>query len=153
MLEFEINKQAPVKISFRRLKEAAAAFEKHSKLSGRRYFSLALVDNPTIKRLNYSYRGKNSPTDVLSFSEAEVLEEFSGQSAAKDLGEIIISVPEARKQASQAGCSLTEELIRLLVHGLAHLIGYRHQDVPLAEAAEMDKFQNRVLAELAVKTK
>jgi len=90
--------------------------------------SVALVDDGFIRELNRSYRGLDRPTDVLAFAMGE------GQSlpAAADepelLGDVVISVPTARRQARQRGRALLDELTTLLAHGLLHLLGYQHAD-------------------------
>ncbi len=83
--------------------------------------SIALVSDAQIKRLNKLYRNKDKPTDVLSFPIGEKVEDWL------ILGDIVISVDTARRQAKEFGYSLEEELKRLLVHGLVHLLGYDHE--------------------------
>lgn len=83
--------------------------------------SIALVSDAQIKRLNKLYRNKDKPTDVLSFPIGEKLEDWL------ILGDIVISVDTAKRQAQELGHSLEEELKRLLVHGLVHLLGYDHE--------------------------
>jgi probable rRNA maturation factor len=86
--------------------------------------SILLVGDRTMRSLNRRYRGKDRTTDVLSFSLRE------GQGAVAShrlLGDIVISVPAARRQAREAGHSLRAEVDRLLVHGLLHLLGYDHE--------------------------
>jgi probable rRNA maturation factor len=83
--------------------------------------SVALVSDAQIKRLNKLYRNKDKPTDVLSFPIGEKVEDWL------ILGDIVISVDTAKRQAQELGHSLEEELKRLLVHGLVHLLGYDHE--------------------------
>jgi probable rRNA maturation factor len=83
--------------------------------------SIALVSDAQIKRLNKLYRNKDKPTDVLSFPIGEKVEDWL------ILGDIVISVDTAKRQAQELGHSLEEELKRLLVHGLVHLLGYDHE--------------------------
>jgi probable rRNA maturation factor len=83
--------------------------------------SIALVPDVQIKRLNKLYRNKDKPTDVLSFPIGEKVEDWL------ILGDIVISVDTAKRQAQELGHSLEEELKRLLVHGLVHLLGYDHE--------------------------
>jgi probable rRNA maturation factor len=83
--------------------------------------SIALVSDTQIKRLNKLYRNKDKPTDVLSFPIGERVEDWL------ILGDIVISVDTAKRQAKELGHSLEEELKRLLVHGLVHLLGYDHE--------------------------
>jgi probable rRNA maturation factor len=83
--------------------------------------SIVLVSDAQIKRLNKLYRNKDKPTDVLSFPIREKVEDWL------ILGDIVISVDTAKRQAKELGYSLEEELKRLLVHGLVHLLGYDHE--------------------------
>jgi probable rRNA maturation factor len=83
--------------------------------------SIVLVSDAQIRRLNKLYRNKDKPTDVLSFPIGEKVEDWL------ILGDIVISVDTARRQAKELGHSLEEELKRLLVHGLVHLLGYDHE--------------------------
>jgi probable rRNA maturation factor len=86
-----------------------------------------------MRSLNRRYRGIDRTTDVLSFSQRE------GQFAdirSDILGDIVISVPAAVRQARELNHSLGHEIERLLVHGLLHLLGYDHERSP-AEARKM----------------
>lgn len=91
--------------------------------------SLTLVNDDVIRELNRTYRGVDAPTDVLSFAMEEtspgepVYEDLSG---GRMLGDIIISLPTARRQAEAYGCSLEKEIAFLAVHGFLHLLGYDH---------------------------
>ncbi|MBI1913018.1 MAG: rRNA maturation RNase YbeY [Deltaproteobacteria bacterium] len=81
-----------------------------------REVSVLITDDDRIQELNKTYRNKNKPTDVLSFPmDDEQL-----------LGDIVISMDTAKAQAESFKVSLDEELSRLLVHGLLHLLGYDH---------------------------
>ncbi|ASS76086.1 rRNA maturation RNase YbeY [Tumebacillus algifaecis] len=97
---------------------------------------ISLVDDERIQELNRTYRGKDVPTDVLSFAmmdegvgEPEIFfdPEDAEQLEEDDmLGDIIISVPTAKRQAEEYGHSVERELAFLAVHGFLHLIGYDH---------------------------
>ena len=78
---------------------------------------MALVPDARVRALNRQYRKKDAPTDVLSF-----LAEEKGQ-----LGDVVIAVGVARRQAREAGHSLQTELRVLALHGLLHLLGYDHE--------------------------
>jgi len=125
----------------------AKALSLVSKSSKNRNFSLAIVSPSEIKKWNLAYRGKNKPTDVLSFSELES-DEFipeTGSEKRQELGEIIICNSIASKQAKLYGWSREEELARLLAHGLAHLCGYDHENVNKEEELKMIKFEKKIL--------
>ena len=88
--------------------------------------SVALVDDPAIHALNLEYRHKDKPTDVLSFGQREGEAPLLPEGAPELLGDIVISIETATRQADARGATLDAELIHLAVHGLAHLCGYDH---------------------------
>lgn len=83
---------------------------------------LSLTDDEEILELNRSYAGEDHATDVLSFSQREGM--LSPDESV--LGDVVISVETAQRQAERAGHGLLDELLHLSVHGLAHLLGYDH---------------------------
>ena len=83
--------------------------------------SVYLTNDYLIRELNKNYRGKDKATDVLSF----IIDEYVGD--YRLLGEIVISIDTARRQAKEMGHSLEDEIKRLLVHGFVHLLGYDHE--------------------------
>ena len=85
--------------------------------------SLVFVDDQEIQILNKTYRQKDQPTDVLSFPLWDGEEEASGEIL---LGDIVISLETAQRQAEEYGHSLEREIAYLMVHGLLHLLGYDH---------------------------
>jgi probable rRNA maturation factor len=84
--------------------------------------TLAFVGDPEIRRLNRDFRGKNKATDVLSFPLRE-----RAADGKFYLGDIIVSVPTAARQAKAAGHPLERELEFLAIHGFLHLVGYDHE--------------------------
>ena len=94
---------------------------------------LLITDDDTIRQLNRDYRGINAPTDVLAFSmrEGEDAEHY-----AELLGDLVISVPTAARQADERGHSTAYELAFLAVHGTLHLLGYDHMTDDEAESME-----------------
>jgi probable rRNA maturation factor len=86
--------------------------------------SLVLCDDAFIQDLNRDYRGKDTPTDVLSFSQRE------GEDADLEdpvLGDVVISLSTAMRQAEELGHTVETELVVLLVHGILHLLGHDHE--------------------------
>jgi len=80
-----------------------------------------LTDDEGIREINKQWRGKDRPTDVIAFSQIE------GEPFPTDfLGDIVISVETAARQAEEIGHSLGHEMDRLVVHGILHLLGYQH---------------------------
>ncbi len=94
--------------------------------------SLLFCDDDVIQPLNRDWRGKDKPTDVLSFSQQEG--ELIGDPNL--LGDIIISIATAQRQADERGHSLAHEVRVLVVHGLCHLLGYDHEEDDEAEVME-----------------
>ena len=91
--------------------------------------SILLTNDDQIRILNRMYRKKDRPTDVLAFAQREGR---LGARAGRLLGDIVISIPTARRQAEERGMDLTSELTELLAHGLLHLLGWDH-DTPSKE--------------------
>jgi probable rRNA maturation factor len=94
---------------------------------GESELSLMLCDDETIRSLNAQWRGKDSPTDVLSFPQEEALSPGQFAQPPPLLGDVVISFETAARQAAELGHSLEHELRALLVHGLLHLLGYDHE--------------------------
>jgi probable rRNA maturation factor len=92
---------------------------------GRTELSIALVGDREMRPLNAKYRRKNKTTDVLSF-----FVEDQPMPGAKILGDVVISVEQARRQAKQRGKTLKSELATLLIHGILHLLGFDHEKSP-----------------------
>jgi len=86
--------------------------------------SILLLDDPQIRELNREYRKKDKPTDVLSFP---MLDDTDENVQPQLLGDIVISVETAEKQAQKRKGSLYNELSTLLIHGTLHLLGYDHE--------------------------
>lgn len=87
--------------------------------------SITLVDNAMIQELNRTYRGKDQPTDVLSFPQDD--QDFGDLSIGRMLGDIVISLERANEQAVDYNHSFSREVGYLTAHGLLHLAGYDHQ--------------------------
>lgn len=102
--------------------------------------SLMLCDDAAIRDLNRDWRGVDAPTDVLSFPQ----EDSAG--GLRLLGDVVISVPTAERQAAEAGHALSSELRVLLVHGLCHLLGHDHHEP--GPAREMLSEERRLLEAL-----
>jgi probable rRNA maturation factor len=104
-------------------------------------WSILLTGDDQIQNLNRLYRKKNRPTDVLAFSQLEG--EHDAQ-AGRLLGDVIVSVPTARRQAAAARRDLAAEITMLLAHGLLHLLGWDH--VTVAEDRRMRRETQRLCA-------
>lgn len=86
-----------------------------------------------MQRLNRDFRGKDKPTDVLSFPGEESPE-------GRHLGDIVISIPTAERQAAERGATLLDEVKLLLLHGVLHCLGHDHE----TDRGEMEKLEARL---------
>jgi rRNA maturation RNase YbeY len=93
-------------------------------------FGVRLVDDGEMRSLNRQFRGKDAPTDVLSFPGGESAE-------GRHLGDVVISIPTTRSQARRQGHSTQRELRLLLVHGVLHCLGYDHEK----DSGEMERIE------------
>jgi len=93
--------------------------------------SIVLTDSEAVQKLNRDYRGVDEPTDVLSFCMLLQQENEPSFIPSPDgithLGEVIISCPQAARQANEQKHSVKQELALLLIHGILHLLGYDHE--------------------------
>ncbi|MCO5563008.1 hypothetical protein L7F22_016644 [Adiantum nelumboides] len=126
------------------------AVEGHDNLASSEIIELSLLicDDTYIQSLNKEWRGQNCPTDVLSFPQ----EQPPGMSSLWLLGDIIISLDTAKRQAQERGHDLLDEFRILLVHGLLHVLGFDHEEGPEA-AVEMEKEEMRILQGLGWNSK
>lgn len=102
---------------------------KEEGLPGEIELSLTFMDDEAIQEINKTYRGIDAPTDVISFAlEEEVEGEVAviGEGMPVVLGDILIAVPTAARQAEEYGHTLEREMGFLALHGLLHLLGYDH---------------------------
>lgn len=102
---------------------------------------MTFVSDATIRRLNRKFRGIDRATDVLSFPLWE------GRGAKKNgrfLGDVVISVPMAFRQAKEAGKSFLEETVFLIIHGTLHLLGYDHEGSQ-REARKMQRMEKMLM--------
>ncbi|MDH3257115.1 MAG: rRNA maturation RNase YbeY [Nitrospinota bacterium] len=100
--------------------------------------SLLLTDDAEIQTLNKTYRSLDKATDVLSFPQDEDAVNESGDTL---LGDVVISVETAARQAEEHHLSINEELILLAIHGILHLLGYDHERSPQDARIMQDKTQ------------
>lgn len=105
--------------------------------------SLVICDDGFIRRLNKKYRKRDFPTDVLSFSMAEGK---GPRIESTVLGDIIISIDTAQRQAKNFGETLEREFLILYIHGLLHLLGYSHNNPE--EEKIMKRYTSEILSEV-----
>ena len=115
--------------------------------------SVSFVSEDSIKQLNLDYRGKNSVTDVLSFPMISTREEFNpeydvdlGFCDKIMLGDVVICLARASKQAADIGQSLSREVVYLFIHSVLHLLGMDHIDE--ADKEMMRSFEKKVVKKL-----
>jgi probable rRNA maturation factor len=111
-------------------------------VEGQCALAVCLVDDDAIRVLNRTHRGLDSVTDVLSFPVDGLDPLPSGME--RELGDVVISVAQARRQAGDEGVSEQEELTHLVVHGVLHLAGFDHE----TDGGEMLERQDRLVAAL-----
>ncbi len=140
-------------------KIAAAATEtflqaKKPAAFGRRRFdvNVVLTDDSNVRTLNKNYRGKNKPTNVLSFPQFNLqnfrratLDIYPPKSDVP-LGDIVLAFQTIRAECNEQDKSLENHVIHLIVHGILHLLGYDHMRTLEAEA--MEKLECDILASL-----
>lgn len=116
---------------------------------------ILLTTNKTIQKYNREFRGKNKPTDILSFSCYPHLKAGDRIKTAyedeKNLGDLIISVEYVHKAAQELGIPFEQRMRELVVHGICHLLGYDHEDD--ADYKKMRKKELFLLKELGYTTK
>jgi probable rRNA maturation factor len=97
--------------------------------------SVVLAGDGLLRRLNRDFRGKDRPTDVLS---------FPGGEGEEGLGDVVISVPTAARNARRLGHSVPRELDVLALHGFLHVLGYDHE----TDDGTMDRLERRLRGRL-----
>lgn len=132
-----LDRQRRRRIDRRRVTRTLEGAARALRVSG----SLALVcaGDGTLRRLNRSYRGKDRPTDVLSFPAG---------GGEEGLGDVLISVPTAERNARRFGRSLAQELDLLALHGFLHLLGYDHE----RDDGAMDRLEGRLRQRLGIRS-
>lgn len=100
--------------------------------------AVVLADDAFAQQLNRDYRGKDKPTNVLSFPNDE----------AGQLGDIVLAFETVEREAAEQGKSFKHHAVHLLVHGTLHLLGYDHEIEK--EAARMEKLEIKILDKLGV---
>lgn len=104
---------------------------------------VAFVSDRAMRELNWRWRGKRGTTDVLSFPAGQdEFERFEGLR----LGDVVISVEQAARQAREHGLELEEEISQLILHGVLHLCGYDHE----TDDGEMNRLELRLRRRLGI---
>src|SRR6185503_225079 len=130
------------------IREAAAALARHRRFQPTRgsEASVVLGSDALVRRLNRTYRGKDAPTNVLSFPSQKLPGAASDDGAY--LGDVVLAAETVRQEAIELGIEPGHHLQHLVVHGLLHLLGYDHQADAAAE--EMERLEAEILATIGV---
>ena len=126
-----LNRQRRRRVDASRVRRVLRGAARALQVSGE--VALVLAGDRTLHRLNRDYRGKDKPTDVLS---------FPGEKAG--LGDIVISVETAARNARRLGRTLPQEIDVLALHGFLHVLGYDHE----RDDGTMDRLERRLRREL-----
>jgi probable rRNA maturation factor len=113
--------------------------------------SVLLSDDVTVRRLNADYRGRDRPTNVLSFPMFEdplARNPAAASAGTVPLGDIVLAFETVRDEAAAAAKPLAHHVSHLLIHGCLHLLGYDHQEP--GGAARMEGLERDVLAQLGI---
>lgn len=124
-----------------RLADAAKAALRAERVRGA-LISIAVLDDRGIARLNRRHLGHRGPTDVISFGFTRTTRD------APVIGDVYIGLDAARRNAAAAGVSLREELVRLVVHGVLHVVGHDHPEGTERERSVMWRRQERLVRRL-----
>ncbi|WP_274630493.1 rRNA maturation RNase YbeY [Arvimicrobium flavum] len=116
-------------------------------IAGESELSLMFTDDASIRTLNAEWRGKDKPTNVLSFPASPVRK--GSKQLPPMLGDVILAFETVEREATLEDKPFDHHLSHLLVHGLLHLLGYDHETDEDAE--EMEALERRVLARLAIR--
>ncbi|ARJ66360.1 rRNA maturation RNase YbeY [Magnetospirillum sp. ME-1] len=110
--------------------------------------SIVLADDETVRGLNRDWRGKDQPTNVLSFASLDDEDAPIVPGAPLLLGDVILAYETCAAEAQEQGKELADHFSHLVVHGVLHLLGYDHMDEE--EAAEMEALETTLLAALGI---
>ena len=125
-LRFEVVSRLPRFVSMSDLERAGTHLARTLKLESQSTISVRCVSLAVMANINQEQRGKHVPTDVLSFAVAEELQQLTPKGTSRELGDLIICPAFAASEARRRGVDVREEFIRLVVHGVLHIVGYDH---------------------------
>lgn len=137
-MKLEIVKLTPCYVQIKSLEQAANFFNKKLKIKKINSLVVVFVSSKKSKELNYKYRKKNKPTDILSFSSIE----------EGVLGELVICMDIIKQQSIEHKLSQRDELSYMLLHGILHLLGYDHEKT--SEAKKMFGIQDHIYSKYLI---
>ena len=115
------------------------------KAAGPCELSLVFADDAMVKALNAKWRGKDKPTNVLSFPAFQI---SKGGKLPQLLGDVILAFETTAREAAEEGKPLDHHISHLVLHGFLHLLGYDHESG--AEAEELEALERKILVKLAI---
>jgi len=142
----EINNLTTIQIEEEFLKKIVQKVLESEK-EGNKNLSIALVGQGRIRELNKRYIGKNRVTDILAFPNKDYNPPATSSQPSVGplgLGEVVICLREVKKNAKRFSSTFEKELVRVLIHGILHLLGYDHEKSE-AQAKKMEEKQNYYL--------
>lgn len=143
----EIKVPVGIRLLIRRCCQAVLA---HENFEDDAEVSVSFVSNAEIRNLNRDYRDKDKSTDVLSFPMSDNgVYDINNETGAAILGDVVISLETAMKQAEMFGHSLEREIGFLTVHSMLHLLGYDHETSPLDNRIMREK-EETILEKLGI---
>ena len=137
-----VNLQRKVKIQTDEIRAFTGSLILKVSEAGERSFAVAFVSDSRMKQLNELFRGKTTTTDVLSFPHDA--DEFDPDK--NNLGDIVISAEQAKRQATENRLTLEAEIKQLILHGVLHLCGYDHE----TDTGEMNSRELALREELGI---
>lgn len=137
MLSLDFNKRVKCPWTQKEIEKVFKIIQKKIKLNGE--LEINIVGKKEITDLNFRFRGLNKVTDVLSFAwqEDKIIK-------TESLGQIYICYPQIVRQATELSVNVKEEFVRMLIHGLLHILGYDH--VKKQDAKKMFKIQEEIVS-------
>ena len=139
----EVNNLTTVRVDEKQLKDISQKVLRGEKIKDEVELSIALVGPARMREINKRYLSKNRATDVLAFPA--FAKGYGGQAnpfkGIQGLGEIVICPIEVKKNAKEFSSTFEKELIKVLIHGILHLLGYNHEN-SRKESKKMEKKQN-----------
>ncbi|HUZ72844.1 MAG TPA: rRNA maturation RNase YbeY [Stellaceae bacterium] len=128
----------------RTARAALAAADLPAAETDRIELSVVLGDDATVRALNRRWRGRDAPTNVLSFASGEA----PSRGRPLLLGDVVLAYETVAREAAEQGKTLPDHLAHLVAHGTLHLLGYDHETA--RDAARMEALERRLLAGLGI---
>lgn len=140
-----IWRRASASIAPRVRRAAAAALATAAGSKGGAALAIYLANDAIVRRLNHDFRGKNRPTNVLSFPAGRP---SMATGVPAPLGDIVLAYETLAREAAQQGKKLLHHVLHLVVHGVLHLLGFDHEKA--RDAERMEALEVRILAGLGI---